>query len=293
MRPKQKSTPTGSEPFYGDVLARSLLRINVPRYPAYQIAQEIWQTIRHEKKDPKKIAKLAAKLLRKKYPELMPAYKNWRKIMRKRKPLIILLGGGTGIGTSTLALRIAWLLEIEHIVSTDTVREVIRQFVGKNVLPILHVSSYQAGQLIEQVKSSHDRLIYGFLSQSQEVLNGVEAIIQRAITEETSMVIEGVHLIPGQMKFLDKYKNKAFIIQVVLDVEQKPAHRRHFFLRAIQSAKRGKAKYLKYFKEIRLIRDYLIKEAEKNQVPVIKNYNLRKAEKAVLQKIYSDYFQKK
>ena len=204
-----------------------------------------------------------------------------------------MIAGGTGIGTSTLAMRLAWLLEIDTIVSTDSVREVIRQFLNEDVLPILHVSSYEAGKTIKQVKSSHDRVIYGFLAQSKEVLNGVEAIIKRAIKEKVSMVIEGVHIIPGEMDFLKKYKDKAHIIQVMLDVKQKNKHRLHFFSRGIQSVNRDKTKYLKNFKEIRLIRDYLIDQAEKNKTLLVQNYDFRKVERKILDEIYSRYTHKK
>ncbi len=290
---KFKKLAEAIQPFYGDVLARSLLRIGVPKYEAYQIAHKVWQQISHKKKNNDEIVKLVEGILRKKYPALIKHYQIWRRIMKKDTPLIIMIAGGTGIGTSTLAMRLAWLLEIDTIVSTDSVREVIRQFLNEDVLPILHVSSYETGKLIKEVKSPHDRLIYGFLSQSKEVLNGVEAIIKRAIKEKVSMVIEGVHIIPGEMDFLKKYEGKAHIIQVMLDVKQKNKHRLHFFSRGVQSVNRDKTKYLKNFKEIRLIRDYLVNQAEKNKVLLVQNYDFRKVERRILDKIYSIYTHKK
>jgi 2-phosphoglycerate kinase len=290
---KLKKLADTNQPFYGDVLARSLLRIGVPKYEAYQIAHKIWQQISHKKKDLEQIVKLVKGVLHKKYPRLVKHYDTWREIMEKDVPLIILIGGGTGIGTSTLAMRLAWLLEMDTVVSTDSVREVIRQFLDDKVLPILHVSSYETGKLIKEVKSPRDSLIYGFLSQSKEVLNGVEAIIKRAIKEKSSLVIEGVHIIPGEMAFLKKYENDAFIIQIMLDVDQKEKHKLHFFSRHLQSIRRDKAHYLKYFKEIRLIRDYLIDQAKKHKALIIQNYDLRKAEKEVLDKIYSSFTHKK
>lgn len=291
--PKTTIVMEKNQPFYSDILARSLLRIGVPKYEAYRIAHKIWEEMSHLKKDNFKISKRVESFLKKKYPSLVKHYETWRKIMKKQKPMIILIAGGTGIGTSTLAMRLAWLLEIDHIVSTDSVREVIRQFLHKEVLPILHVSTYEADKIIKEVKSPHDRLIYGFLTQSKEVLNGIEAIVKRAITENVSTVIEGVHLIPGEMDFLDKYKGKASIIQIMLDVNQKDKHRLHFFSRHKESTNREKSKYLSHFREIRLIRDYLVKQAEKNHVLVIQNYDLRKAEREVLQKMYAGYTHKK
>jgi 2-phosphoglycerate kinase len=95
------------------------------------------------------------------------------------------------------------------------------------------------------------------------------------------------------MNFLKKYNKDAIIVQVMLDVNQKSKHIMHFFYRHLGNARRKKSKYLKYFKEIRLIRDYLVARAEKERVPVIENYNLRKAEKQILEKIISCYVHKK
>lgn len=286
---KIKQLAKANEPFYGDVLARSLLRIGIPKYIAYQMTHKIWQQISNKKKDDKEIGKLTEKMLRKKYPDLIKKYKIWRKIMKKEKPIIILIGGGTGVGTSTLAMRVAWLLEMDTIISTDSVREVIRQFLNNDILPILHVSSYEAGKIVKEVKSSHDRIIYGFISQSKEVLNGINAVVKRAIKESASMVIEGIHVVPGEMDFLQQYNKKAHIIQIMMDVKQKNKHKLHFFSRHVQSVNRNKEKYLKNFKEIRLIRDYLIKQAEKNKITVIQNYNLKTAEKDILNEVYLDY----
>lgn len=289
-----KSAVTDSNPhFYADVLARSLLRINVPKYEAYAIAHKIWEKMSHQKKDRKIIMGYVEESLKKKFPQLLNKYHSWQGIMAQPKPIIIVLGGGTGIGTSTLAMRLAWLLEISHIISTDAVREVTRQFIPKDVMPVLHTSTYRTGELVTEVKSKHDRLMEGFIMHSKPVLNGVEAIIKRSINEKCSMIVEGVHLIPGQMDFLDKYKDDAIIIQIMLDVNQEAKHRLHITSRNAENAKRSENKYLKYFKEIRLIRDFLVEQAAKNHVTVVQNYDFKKAEKEILEKIFLSYAHKK
>ncbi|MCF7917606.1 2-phosphoglycerate kinase [Candidatus Gracilibacteria bacterium] len=276
-----------TQPYYSsDLLARSLVRTGIPRYKAYQITHNIWEEMGQDKKDEKTLKKKVLTLLKSKYPDLVSRHQQWQKIMQRTKPVIILIGGGTGIGTSTLAVRLGWLLEINQILGTDSVREVVRRFLPAEIEPLLNVSTYETGNHVKLVKSHEDGVIYGFLSQSKKVIYGVEAIVKRAIKEETSIVIEGVHLIPGEMDFLKKYKSKATIIQVLLDVNQPETHRQHFFTRQLQNANRAKTKYLKYFKEIRLIRDFLVAQAQKNDVPIIENYSLNQAEKEVLEKIY-------
>ncbi len=288
--PKSPKTVDASQTFYVDILARSLLRIGIPKYQAYEISHQISDQLSHQAKDPKEVARLVEVILKAKYPKLLGRYHDWRKIMNSEKPLIILIDGGTGIGTSTLAMRVGWLLEIIRIVSTDSVREVIRQFLREDVLPILHASSYQVGELVKEVKSEHDRLIFGFLTQSKEVLHGVEAVVRRAIKEKVNAIIEGVHLVPGEMGFLKKYQKEATIVEVMLDVKLKSKHQQHFQSRHLQNANRKKQRYMRYFKEIRLVRDFLVCQAEKNDVPVVENYDLRKAEQQILEIVYSHYF---
>jgi 2-phosphoglycerate kinase len=283
---KKQKLANLSQPFYGDLLARSLLRIGVPKFEAYEISHEIWKKVSHKKDGLSKIPKLIVAYLKKDHPSLVRRYQAWRKISRHKKPLIILIGGGTGIGTSTLAVRLAWLLEINRVVSTDSVREIVRHLLPNEIIPTLKVSTFEAGETVTQVKSPHDRLIYGFVSQSRKVLFGIEALIDRSIREGENMVIEGVHLIPGEFDFLKPYAKKATIIFVMLDVGQKDKHRQHFFLRNLQNSRRSKDLYLKHFRDIRLIRDFLIGQAKKRKIPIIENYDLRQAEKEILDQIF-------
>lgn len=281
-------------PYYSsDLLVRSLVRAGIPRYKAYQITHGIWEDIKGQAKTEKKLERKVIKIIKEKYPELLDRYRNWRGIMRKNKPLIILLGGSTGIGTSTMAVRLGWLLEINQILGTDSVREVIRGFLPKRIEPLLNVSTYETGELMEHIHSHEDALIYGFLSQSRKVIYGVEAVIKRAIKEKMNIVIEGVHLVPGIINFLSKYEHKATIIPVLLDVDQEEKHRQHFLTRQLQNANRAKKKYIDHFREIRTIRDYLFSQAKKNKIPVIENYSIHHAEKEILNVIYELFYSKK
>jgi len=286
------------QPFYGDILAKSLLRIGITKYEAYKIAQKIKISITSKNKKVSmishlEIAKEVKKILQESYPYLVDAYENWRKITKRDNPLIILLGGGTGIGTSTLAIRIAWLMDISRIVSTDSVREVIRQFLPQRVLPLLNVSTYETGEYLPHVKSHHDAVVYGFLSQSKKVLYGVEAVIKRAIKENESLIIEGIHLIPGELESLKELEKEAIILPLLLDIKSKNVHLSRFSEREMQSSARKEEKYVKHFKEIRMIRDFLVKEAKNTNVQIIQNLNLRNTEKIILEKIYESFIFKK
>ena len=60
-------------------------------------------------------------------------------------PLVILIGGATGVGKSTIATQLAHRLGIVRVVATDAaIREVMRAMLSAELMPALHVSSFQA-----------------------------------------------------------------------------------------------------------------------------------------------------
>ena len=62
--------------------------------------------------------------------------------------MIILLGGTSGTGKSTLASLIASRLGISCTLSTDSIRHIQRNFISKTENPILFASTYEAGEYI-------------------------------------------------------------------------------------------------------------------------------------------------
>ena len=113
--------------------------------------------------------------------------------------MILLVGGGTGTGKSTVATEVAYRLGITRVTSTDFVRQTMRAFFAKEFMPSIHYSSFEAGLGLSKAEEeeSGDAALLGFLDQTRNVLIGVEAALQRALDEGWSMVLEGVHLVPG------------------------------------------------------------------------------------------------
>src|SRR5207248_4507830 len=109
-------------------------------------------------------------------------------------PLVILIGGATGTGKSTVATEIAYRLGITRLTSTDSIRQTMRAFFSHEFMPSIHYSSFEAGAAFPD---ADDPLVAGFLEQSRNVLVGVQASIERALQEGWSMMLEGVHLVPG------------------------------------------------------------------------------------------------
>jgi 2-phosphoglycerate kinase len=175
------------------------------------------------------------------------------------KPIILLVGGATGTGKSTVATEVAHRLGINRVTSTDVVRQTLRAFFTPDHMPAIHASSFDAGD--------GDSLVGGFVEQTSTVLVAIEATIERALEEGWSMVVEGVHLVPG-MLCLDGID--ATVVHCVLAIEDEREHAAHFWIRDASSQKRRPvAKYLERLPEIRRLQDYVVERAHEAGVPVI------------------------
>ena len=77
-------------------------------------------------------------------PDYAKKYLNWREVRKSKEPLIILIGGASGVGTSSMAFELASKLGLKNLISTDMIREVMRKIVSKELSPVIHKSSFDA-----------------------------------------------------------------------------------------------------------------------------------------------------
>jgi 2-phosphoglycerate kinase len=180
-------------------------------------------------------------------------------------PLVVLVGGATGTGKSTVAVEVAHRLGITRVTSTDVVRQTMRAFFSREFMPSIHFSSFEAAPSVAEDVDS-DPVIRGFLDQTRNVLVGVKAVLGRALEEGYSVALEGVHVVPGLVEPVDG----AVFCQVVLAIEDEDEHAAHFWTRDADGL-RPFEKYLRALPEIRRVQDYVVERATRCGVPVIDN----------------------
>ena len=206
-------------------------------------------------------------------PNIATKYKNWRYLRTSKKPLIILIGGASGVGTSSMAFELANRLRLKNLISTDMIREVMRKIVSKELSPVIHKSSFDAYESIRTPSIRIDSVIEGFISQVDVVNVGVEAIIERSATEGISTIIEGVHIVPGFIRH-DLLENNN-IIMFTLTVGDEEAHKQRFYSRCRQPwVKRSLERYMDNFEIIRRIQDFLTEQAKIHDVSIIDNVEI-------------------
>jgi 2-phosphoglycerate kinase len=154
----------------------------------------------------------------------------------------------------------------------------MRAFFSREFMPAIHYSSFEAGRATAEEGEEHDDIgkavVDGFLEQTRDVLVGVAASIDRALQEGWSMVLEGVHLVPGMLPPIEN----ALVVQCVLAINDTEAHASHFWIRDNDSeGMRPSEKYLECFDDIRLVQEYILGRAQRHEVPVIQNANIEEA----------------
>jgi 2-phosphoglycerate kinase len=187
-------------------------------------------------------------------------FRAWRRLGRLEQPLVVLIGGTTGVGKSTLATMLAARLGITQVIATDVIRQVLRAFFTHEAMPSVHHSAFDAGGL------------EGYRDQAERVATGAEAIVERAADEAKPVVLEGVHVLPGTLGA--DLRRRCVLVEALLVVEDAELHRGHFSHRR---GSRPAERYLAAFEDIRRLQDHLAERARAERVAVIDNASVDEA----------------
>ncbi len=272
-------------PFSKGLLSQSLQASGLEPQESYQIALEIEDSLRQREEfeiGRDELRTLIFKKISKRHsPDVAERYLLWRHFKSPDKPVIILFGGATGVGKTTVATEVAHRLGIGKILSTDTIRQIMRMMFSRDLLPAIHSSSYEAWKQLPANTSKEPPVLGAFREQTIRVLVGVRAMLERAVQENTSLVVDGVHLVPGLMGFAD-LESKAYIAPVVISTLNKANYLERFPARESKAADRSAKKYRDNFDSILQIQDYILEMAEDHDVPIIENSNLDETVASIL-----------
>jgi 2-phosphoglycerate kinase len=279
-RRHREPLPLGGEdglPFSKGLLARTLIATGVPAERAYELAitaEADLAAVGGRASSIDRLQELAVEMWgEEEGAQVIRRLRLFSRLDDLDLPIILLVGGATGTGKSTVATEIAYRLGITRVTSTDFVRQTMRAFFSKDFMPSIHYSSFEAGEARDEDDS--ERVVHGFLDQTRNVLVGVRAAIERVLQEGWSMVLEGVHLVPGMVR---ADIEGALVVQFVLAIDDVEAHASHFWMRDAGSGhSRPFERYLDSLGDIREIQDYIVARAEKAGVPVIENGNIELA----------------
>jgi 2-phosphoglycerate kinase len=261
-------------PFSKGILSQSLqaagIEPNISHSLAITIERNLLNRESHEVAR-RELRDLTVETLRRKYGSSHAnRYLLWRRLKKPIRPLIILIGGTAGTGKSTIGVELAHRLGITRVISTDSVREVMRIMFSTELMPTIHKSSFDAWQAYDWPKAIKDDIVIAaFMEQALRVSAGIYALMDRALNEKISTIIDGVHVVPGFIK--RDYGDKALVCKLVVTTEDEDIHRERFVMRSEQTSTRGAEKYLRNFESIRKIQDFIVLQAHMHDIPVFDN----------------------
>lgn len=270
----------GTRPFSKDHLSDSLAITGVDESQAYRIAERIEGDFIQNNRtvvNRDDILKATLNMLRIDSGDVFAErYGIWNRFRKggQATPLIVLIGGGTGVGKTTVGVALANLLRVSRVASTDEIRQVMRLMISSELMPELQVSSYAAWEAIPvPADEAPDPVIYGFREQAARVSVGVRATIARAIDENVSLIVDGVHLMPDLLE-LEAFSGKALFIHLNLYLTDLQQFTDRFESRGKNAAGRTRHRYVKSLAQIMRIQQHILDVGDIAGVPSFENADL-------------------
>lgn len=251
-------------PYSKGVMAQALSATALSQERAFELARAIEGRLAERDTDEIGLAELHALaeevLLAEEGETAVRRYRRWRRLDRLDRPLVVLIGGTTGVGKSTLATMLAARLGVNRVIATDVIRQVLRAFFTEEAMPTVHHSAFEAGG------------IAGYRDQAERVGTGIAAIVERAAAEAKPVVVEGVHMVPGGVH--PRVRERCVLVEALVVVQDPDLHRAHFSLRP---GTRPAERYLARFEDIRRLQDHLWERARSEGVTIVDNENVDQA----------------
>ena len=287
-------TPSRAGPFSVGILSRYLEGCAIDRKQTLEGARSVHEILRRQpasEVDSKALQRIVFESLKQKCcAEAADRFLSRRRFERSGLPLIILVGGTSGTGKSTVTAELAYLLDIVRTQSTDMMREIIRCYLPPHVVPTLGFSSVEAWRGLPEVEPvmgemvTENPVIAGFLSQFGTVKVALEATIARAVKERVDLIVDGVHVLPGKLD-LSEAQKKAVVVPIVLAVTNAERLAHQLRRRGREQPERGDSRRRKHLEAIWNLQSYMLDQAEKDAIPVIANWRVRETVHRILEEV--------
>ncbi|KAI9178938.1 hypothetical protein H9P43_005600 [Blastocladiella emersonii ATCC 22665] len=193
------------------------------------------------------------------------------RVQNRRQSITLLIGGTSGSGKSTLASLTASRLGISTVLSTDSIRHLLRTTQPESECPLLWASSYNAGDaLTGDLPPDADRVIAGYEAQNALLFDKLDDLIGRFEARGESLILEGVHLSPRVMERL--MARHASCIAFLIFIGNESKHLERFAVRTkYMTLEPRENKYVQHFGRIRRIQQYQRAEADRCLIPSMDN----------------------
>ncbi len=210
--------------------------------------------------------------------DVLTKYDSVRAAQRTLPPLILVLEGASATGKSMLSIPMILNLAATRVIGTDTIRQVLRTIYSERNHQELYCHTYQAYRYRQAGPLDLSPVVRGYLAQCELMEPVVRNLVERTVEEGADAVIEGVHVRPGSLRQLS-----SGIIEVVVE-PGKESHKAMFMTKdaaaKLKTVSSDQTVREKEFEATRLIQEYLVNEASRLGVHVLKFSDYDQAERA-------------
>lgn len=256
-------------PFGEAVLARTLIVTGLPTTEAMQVAADVGDQLKRGRStvvsiDDVREATQQVLVGRGESEVLRRLRARWF-LRATRQPVVIAIGGTSGVGKSTVAAGAARMLGIDGVLSTDLVRAVLRGTLNPELVPALSESSFSAQRMLRS-NLEGNRLLMAFEQQAAIVEQAGISLVRRALKEGMQLVLNGVHVVPGLVSYSDDWP----LFNYVLTVPEVEEHE-HRFIARFATSDRAPEHYLARIQAIRELDEYIVAHSREAGIPVIES----------------------
>ena len=284
-------TTSRSSAFSVGIMSHSLEACAINPKLALTGASKVLAAIRktgHREIDHKSLRRLIYRCLRDHCSEKSAnKYLAWRRFQNSGVPLIIMLGGASGTGKSTIAAELAYRLDIARTQSTDMMREVIRPYLASQITPTLQYSSFEAWRGLPPLSHAaqtedRNKVITGFLNQLSAMKPAIVTTIERAFQEHEHLVIEGAHIVPGEID-LCYTENEALCMQFMLATLDKQSLKKQLKKHLREQSKYRDSDHKEIIDDIWELQSWLLERADRKDVNIVPNINIEDTVREILE----------
>ena len=198
---------------------------------------------------------------------ILTQYEDLRRTSRDTPPVILILEGASSTGKSMIALEMIYNLGVTRILSTDTIRQILRSIKDEKEHPELFCHTYQAHIHKQVGRETIDPILRGFLAQLEHIDPFVKKGVQKFINEGTDALVEGVHIIPGALEGLS-----IGVIEILINPDAM-THEEMFVSKyrsgKLRTVSKDEAIRTKEFQAAKMIQEYMVEQAKAKKINIV------------------------